>query len=776
MILRSLAAALLVSSTALAAPGAPGQPSTWAFAGKTGVGTAFEAYGTPPQSKVWFSLARGVITETMAGLVHEAQLRQMQLIVAGDGFVHREDADMDWQESYLATDAAGRPQSLAYRLITRDKAGRYEIEKHVFTDPGRAALVVRVIVRSKAGPLRAFVSLDPHVGNDGDDDYAAASANLLTAWDGPKALAVKASTGFTATSAGFVGRSDGVADVLADGKLDKRYRSTGKRKGNVGLIGELPVIAAGQSLDTTLVLGFGASPAAATAIADASLAEGADALLTRYNNGWASYVSSLTDLPRLAAQSTDGGKLAYASALVLKALEDKTHPGALIASLSTPWGDTLSARTPQTGYKAVWPRDFYQCAMALLAMGDTQTPLAAYRYLRTIQVRKDTPGNTGATGWFLQKTHVDGTREWVAVQLDQTAMPLMLGWRLWKAGVLSQAELARDYADKLKPAADFLVDGGTLGIDWNRETVRPPWTQQERWEEQEGYSPSTTAAIITGLIAAADMADATGDAASASRYRSAADRMSALIETTMFTTKGRYGDGRYFLRITRDADPNNQGPTSERNGQVGAPEDSMLDAGFLELVRYGVRRADDPYIAQSLPELDDQSLPDHWRVRYDFRFPGIEQPIPGWRRYGNDGYGEDASDGAGYAAKGGQMAPGQRGRVWPFFTGERGHFELARALLSPNGLDAASRAAIRDTYVRGLEAFANEGLMLPEQVWDGVGAASPHAFKIGEGTNSATPLAWTHAEYIKLLRSLADGAVWDQNPATAARYAQAGKR
>ncbi|MCQ4015961.1 glycoside hydrolase family 15 protein, partial [Klebsiella pneumoniae] len=121
----------------------------------------------------------------------------------------------------------------------------------------------------------------------------------------------------------------------------------------------------------------------------------------------------LDQLPRIAEQSTEGGKLAYASALMLKVQEDRTHAGALIASLSNPWGDTVDATKPSTGYKAVWPRDFYQVAMALLALGDVETPLAAFRYLPQVQVRADTPGNTGATGWFLQKTWVDGTIEWV---------------------------------------------------------------------------------------------------------------------------------------------------------------------------------------------------------------------------------------------------------------------------------------------------------------------------------------------------------------------------
>jgi len=170
----------------------------------------------------------------------------------------------------------------------------------------------------------------------------------------------------------------------------------------------------------------------------------------------------------------------------------------------------------------------------------------------------------------------------------------------------------------------------------------------------------------------------------------------------------------------------------------------------------------------SLPKIDDQAMEDLYRVRYDFTFPGEAGSFPGWRRYGVDGYGEDVATGANYG-EGGQMRPGQRGRVWPIFTGERGHYELALASLSGKP-DAAAMKKIQATYVRAMELFANDGLLIPEQVWDGVGAASPHGYERGEGTDSATPLAWSHAEYVKLLRSVSDGQVWDSYAPVKARF------
>ena len=236
----------------------------------------------------------------------------------------------------------------------------------------------------------------------------------------------------------------------------------------------------------------------------------------------------------------------------------------------------------------------------------------------------------------------------------------------------------------------------------------------------------------------------------------------------MVTTSGKYGDGKYYLRLNSDQDPNNKSPVESRNGQAAVAEDQMLDAGFLELVRYGVRRADDPAILATLPKLDDQSMQDLYRVRYDFTFPGRKGTFPGWRRYGVDGYGEDVATGGNYGA-GGQMAPGQRGRVWPIFTGERGHYELAVATLKGKP-SAGDVKRIRETYVTAMELFANDGLLIPEQVWDGVGKDSAHGYTRGEGTDSATPLAWSHAEYVKLLRSVSDGVVWDSYAPVKARY------
>ncbi|RYZ98691.1 MAG: glucan 1,4-alpha-glucosidase, partial [Moraxellaceae bacterium] len=283
--------------------------------------------------------------------------------------------------------------------------------------------------------------------------------------------------------------------------------------------------------------------------------------------------------------------------------------------------------------------------------------------------------------------------------------------------------------------------------------------------------------IITGLVAAADIAKLAKDTTNAARYLTAADKYSNMVEKTMFTTQGVFNktpaNGKYFLRISANDNPNDQGALEERNGQAGLHESEIIDGGFLELVRYGVRPAANSAIVESLPELDNLNLDDSVRVKYEFTFPGVEGKFPGWRRYGKDGYGDGIIAGRGYTAN--QMRAETRGRVWPILTGERGQYELAKAVANNaihNSIQTINLDDLRNTYIKAMELFANDGFMIPEQVWDGVGGNSTYQYTTGKGTNSATPLAWSHAEYVKLLRSYSDKKVWDNNSSTAERYSK----
>ena len=89
-------------------------------------------------------------------------------------------------------------------------------------------------------------------------------------------------------------------------------------------------------------------------------------------------------------------------------------------------------------------------------------------------------------------------------------------------------------------------------------------------------------------------------------------------------------------------------------------------------------------------------------------------------------------------------------------TGERGHYELAA------GGDPGP-------FIRAMEGFASPTGLLPEQVWDEPDRPEVGMY-LGRPTGAAMPLLWAHAEYVKLLRSAADGQVFDCIPAVAERY------
>jgi len=266
------------------------------------------------------------------------------------------------------------------------------------------------------------------------------------------------------------------------------------------------------------------------------------------------------------------------------------------------------------------------------------------------------------------------------LQLDEVAFPVVLAWRVWKAGALADF----DPYPMVKGAAEFLIREG-------------PVTGQERWEENSGYSPSTLAATITGLICAADFARSRGDHALAGFVEHYADFLESHVERWTVTTAGTLLPEvpRHYIRInpvavgdvSPDEDPNTglltiaNAPPGE-SLQIAAKE--VVDAGFLELVRYGIRTAGDPLIEDSLRVVDAVLK--------------VDTPLgPCWRRYNHDGYG-NRDDGGPFLGWG-------RGRPWPLLTGERGHYELA-----------AGRSA--EPFLRALEKFGGRGAMLPEQVWD----------------------------------------------------------
>lgn len=691
--------------------GHPGIEPRWTRGAKDGVGTSYSA-----ASLIWFTMWNGIITEVFYPTLDQPQTRDFQfLITDGRTFFHEEKRHLKSQTERLADHVLG------YRVRSADPDGRYTLVKQVIADPHLPCVLQHVHLEGDPDflrTLRVYALCAPHmeVGGSGNNGYVAETAGqrLLVANRGETWLAVAASEPFSKLSCGYVGASDGWTDLNDNYTMDWEFDTA--LNGNIALTGE---IALRDGFQFSIALGFGHR--SMQAAVNATLQALAVPFATQRAKFLGQWRRACDRMRPLGSNAGDGGNLYHASYSVLMGHEDKTYPGALIASMSIPWGETRGD-DDIGGYHLVWTRDMVNSASGLLAAGNVETPMRALVYLAASQ---------SADGGFPQNFWLDGTPHWRGIQLDQAAFPIMLAWKMEGAG----ARWDFDPYPMVLRAAAFLVRNG-------------PATQQERWEEASGYSPSTLAATIAGLICAACFARKRGDEATARFLEEYADFIERRIERWTVTTDGVLFPGirRHYIRIlpTRFGDPRpsedpNAGVLGIANRAPGSqwefPAKDVVDPGFLELVRYGIRRPGDALIEDSLRVVDAVLK--------------VDAPVGrSWRRYNHDGYGQQ-DDGGPYIGWG-------RGRAWPLLTGERAHYELAA------GRDATH-------LIRAIEGFATPTGMLPEQVWDE--ADRPELFMfLGKPTGAAMPLMWAHAEYIKLLRSAQDGQVFDLIPEVASRY------
>jgi glucoamylase len=622
-----------VSTGARARPafGRPGIEPRWTRSPKDSVGTAYAT-----SSRLWYTLSLGIITEVYFPTIDRPQLRDLQYLVTdGKTFLHDERRVMDSQVEALSEHALG------VRVINADHDKQYRIIKEIIADPHQACLLVRTRLEATPalrGELQMYALAAPHLevggwGNTGEV-ISVSGRQLLTAHKRHTWMALAASVPFVRTSCGYVGISDGWTDLADNYRMDWEFDWS--PDGNIALTGELDLT---RGTEFTLGLAFGDTFQSAVTTLFQSLGLPFPQHRRRFVEQWNRGCKDILPLEKMAS---DGGRLYHRSQSLLLAHEDKHYPGAMIASLSIPWGD-VKGDEELGGYHLVWTRDMVNSATGLLAAGNAETPLRALIYLATTQ-RPD--------GGFYQNFWLNGEPYWQGVQLDEVAFPILLAWRLHRLRALQEFD---PYAMVLRAAAYLIRQG--------------PATPQERWEEVSGYSPSTLAVNIAALVCTAHFAHERGDEQTAAFIREYADFLECHIEPWTVTTQGTLVAGirRHYIRIhpvsvddrEPDEDPNggilriaNQPPDQP----VDFPANEIVDAGFLELVRYGIRKPGDPLVEDSLRVVDTVLK--------------IENPVgPCWYRYNHDGYGQ-RPDGGPYQGWG-------KGRPWPLLTGERGHYELA---------------------------------------------------------------------------------------------------
>lgn len=682
------------------APGCPGIAPTWTSSAKDAVGCALGL------SRLWFTTGFGILNEVYYPRVDLPQIRDLGFIVAdGRGFWSEVKRLQNYTVNFVAPGVAA--------LEICHEHPRYTLRLRISPDPRRDVLAIEVRLDGDA-QLRPYVLLAPHLGATGHGNRAMVGRHrgrcVLLAEQGPFALALAAvdqdqRDALGAASAGYVGHSDGWQDFARNGALTWRYPAAGP--GNVALTGELPRRA-------VLALGFGSSLSAAATLAISSLLQPFDTLLQHQTADWEAWQARRSERFAVPLDLPDSlRRQLQVSAMVLRTHLDKTYPGAMVASLSVPWGDTGEERG---GYHLVWPRDLVECAGALLALGAEEEARDTLRYLIASQY---------AAGHWSQNQWLGGKPFWSGIQLDETAFPVLLAAALDERDGLGGIEVGA----MVRQALAFIA-------------LQGPVTQQDRWEENNGINSFTLAVCIAALVAGSVFLpeDARQWVLDLADYWN--DRLESWTVARDTELAARLGVSAYHVR-TAPAEVLQQGaaalrrPLPVRNREDGLilPADEHVSTDFLQLVRFGLRLADDPLILDSLAVVD--------------HLLKVDTPAgPVWRRYNGDGYGEH-DDGRGYDGTG-------RGRPWPLLTGERGHYALAA------GQDPLP-------WLETMAGLANATGLIPEQVWDGPDVPA-RRLVFGRPTGSAMPLVWAHAEFTKLIVSRHLGAPFDRPRAVWARY------
>src|SRR5262245_30718852 len=780
----ALAAVTPIAESAAALPAqpaidGPGLPSHFDLARKDCVGTARNR-----TSRVWYTVANGVLSDVYEPTIDTTNLETMQFIVTdGATFTDLQSRDMTYT---VSADDTG----MVCTVMSTAKSGRYRLTATYLTDPRRdSVLVATDLVQLQPGSaLKLYVRVDPTIGGNGgggtgSDQNSGADSATIDAGSGalvasdtntvtaavnrdyavPTHLAVLADRPFLEATSGYVGSgSDGL--VQLDQSHGFTATSSDAPNGNVVQTARLDTPANGKGV---LSLSFGRSIQSAVTTAKASLSRPVAAVQSEYVGGWKEYDRSLvkppTTFPGLSSDRALRLRTAYyLGANVVKASEDKQFPGAVVASLASPWGQAVSAGTASGGlapyfgsYREVFSRDLYEAFTGLLVAGDLAMARATVRFLFERQQLADGrfPRNSLVNGKAAPDTGGD--------QLDETAYPILMAWQ---AGLGGDTTL---YTDHIRKAADFLV-------------ARGPSFGSERWEEQSGYSPSTIAAEIAGLVAAGKIADMHSDANRARVYRAVADPFQRSIKDWTVTESGPYTTQPYFLRLSKTGDPNAAIPYGLGNGGPTVDQRAVIDAGFLELSRLGILPASDSDVARTLPIVDDVISRITPSGRSFYRY-GVA--IDAVTRDGTeDGYGDCYEPDATACDPSGKPWPGPNasdsrvnhgsGHLWPVLSGERAEQFLQTG-------DQAGAATLLDA----LDRYSSGVGLVPEQAWENADlAASPFGsppetasigYRRGGPAGSAAPLTWAQAQAVRLTLALGAGRPLEQPDVVRARYVDA---
>jgi glucoamylase len=641
--------------------GAPGAGPTWASSDKDFVTTALG------NSRLWVTVGHGIINEIYWPSTGRPQIRDLGFYLLGeDRWI-----DLKRVRDYRLT----KPKPYL-PLLTIDHMGEdYQLTIEVLPDPSRDALLLRYNVE---GPYRLGVILAPHLGATGYDNTAwIEEGDAYAAATGAGGLCLTADMPMTDLSAGYVGASDGWQDLHRNGRFTFAFSRA--ERGNVALSGALP------ERRGVIALGFAPEARSARTLARSAIATGYDSIRQDFLDAWEDWGGNLA-LPSSDAVLAEQAQL---SAAVLKTHEDRMYPGALVASMSTPWGNRTNTLG---GYHLVWPRDATQAAFALLAVHEPDDARHILAHMIAVQQ---------ADGHWTQNYFPNGQAFWTGIQLDETGFPILLVAKL------------RELGEPDLPGVKEMVRAAVGSI-----ARHGPSSEQDRWEENPGISAFTVAIVIAALAASAPWLD-DGEREYALDL---ADDWNERLEQWCYVTgtpmAAEAGVDGYYVRIAppeKDGGLTGRVELRNRNGET-IHASCLVALDFSWLVRLGLRQASDKRVQDTITVVDSV-------LKVDTPSGAV------YRRYNDDGYGE-YDDGRAYDGKG-------VGRPWPLLAGERGHLALQ------SGEDPIE-------YLRTIHRCASPGGLLPEQVWD-ADPIPEHGLYPGRPSGSAMPLIWSHSEFLKLL-------------------------
>lgn len=789
-------AAITISPAAAGNSGsATGVSSYFGMGRKDCVGTAQNT-----TSKIWYTVANGVLSDVYGATVDITNLQSLQYIVTdGSSWTDLQASDMTYT---AAVDSTG--MSCTITSTPTDSSHDYTLTTTYITDTASNTVLIKTTMTGASG-LNTYVRMNSAVNGNGGGgdassggnmggDTATVDGNALVSFDTntsvaaqnatymtPQYLSLTANAAFGAVANGYADPVDCTSncqDPLTELENDFKLSADTSTVSNGNVVQVAQLNTTGGAWELALSLN---TTQAASVSAGASAVSGDFATQqSTYESQWQTYDSStITTAPPSSLAGLNSDQVSEASSRyyqalnTVKAAEDKTYPGALGAGLAAPWGQSVPAGQNQASnngspswsqfdggyapyfgsYKEVFARDASQAATTLLYAGDTATAQNVATFLLTQQQLStgQIPRNSLPNG---QPAPDSG-----AVQIDESAFPILLAYQsgLYK----NNASL---YTQHIVPAADWIIANGPEGTGPNCWQVQCA-IGVERWEEQHGYSPSSIAAVIAGMTAASAIATANGDTANAQHFQAAADNFQNYLPNNAVNTSpgnvadANFGSSPYYLRVAQGA-PTDAGVTYSLGNGI-TPDQSQLnviDPGFLELVRLGAYPASNANITNTVNIIDSGNDSD------DGANVGVSLPngVTGYHRYAtgatspDDGYGDCIADGNSVCSTtGAPWAPTGTGigHAWPLLNGERGEYEIASGDYSAAG-----------TQLVNMMSMAGTGGLIPEQAWissdleaSSYGsdpATASIGFTQGRPAGSAMPLTWATAQFARLTMNL----------------------